>query len=50
MNNYPHGKGTMFFKNGERYYGIWKNEKPWNITIFNKHDVIIGYIKNGIKK
>ena len=49
-NNYPHGKGTMFFKNGERYYGIWKNEKPWNITIFNKNDVIIGYIKNGIKK
>ena len=49
-NEVPHGKGIYYFSNGESYDGIWKDEKPWNITIFNKNGRIIGKYVNGVKQ
>ena len=49
-NEVPHGKGIYYFSNGESYDGIWKDEKPWNITIFNKNGRVIGKYVNGVKQ
>ena len=49
-NEVPHGKGIYYFSNGKSYDGIWKDEKPWNITIFNKNGRVIGKYVNGVKQ
>ena len=42
------GQGTFTYPGGEKYEGEWKDGKPWNLTIYDKNELITGKWENGI--
>ena len=44
------GKGVYTYKNGYEYKGIWKKDKPWDISVYDNSGRITGKIKNGVKQ
>jgi len=43
----PNGQGTLTVPNGSKYIGEWKDDKMWNITLYNKDGDIFGKWVNG---
>ena len=45
-----HGQGTLTWKDGKKYEGEWKNNKPWNGILFDKKGNINMKWVNGKKQ
>ena len=43
----PNGQGKLTVPNGSKYIGEWKDDKMWNITLYNKDGDIFGKWVNG---
>ena len=41
------GQGTETYPSGRKYEGEWKNNKPWEGTLYDKNENIIGRVVNG---
>jgi len=44
------GQGTETYPSGRKYEGEWKNNKPWEGTLYDKNENIIGKWINGVKQ
>ena len=44
------GQGTETYPSGRKYEGKWKNNKPWEGTLYDKNENIIGRVVNGVKQ
>ena len=42
-----HGQGTKTFPNGEKYIGEFKENEPWNISVYDKNGNLIEKVVNG---
>jgi hypothetical protein len=42
-----HGKGTLNFYDGRKYVGEFKENEPWNITVYDKTGNLIEKVVNG---
>ena len=42
-----HGQGTLTFRDGDKYVGEYKDEKPWNGTYYDKDGNIKGKFVDG---
>tara|TARA_B100002003_G_C14005243_1_gene485157 strand:- start:55 stop:681 length:627 start_codon:yes stop_codon:yes gene_type:complete len=49
-NGIPNGQGTYTLTNGEKYIGEFKDNKPWNLSLFNKKGNINMKWVNGKKQ
>ena len=49
-NGKSHGQGTFTFLDGVKYFGNWKDGKPWNVKTYDKDGNIIGKIVKGVKR
>ena len=49
-NGVPHGQGTWTHPNGNKYVGEWKDGKPWNGTMYDKDQNVIGTYSDGAWK
>ena len=43
----PKGKGIETFPNGEKYVGEFKENEPWNISVYDKNGNLIEKVVNG---
>jgi len=41
------GQGTFTLSDGTKFVGEWKDNKPWNVTIYDKDGNILGKYVNG---
>jgi hypothetical protein len=41
------GQGTETYPSGRKYEGEWKNNKPWEGTLYDRNEKNIGRIVNG---
>jgi len=48
-NGKQNGQGTLTFPDGRNGVGEWRENKPWNITEYNKNGNITGKYVNGLK-
>ena len=46
-NGKQNGQGTLTFPDGRNGVGEWRENKPWNITEYNKNGNILGKWGNG---
>ena len=46
-NGYEHGQGTLTIPDGGKYEGEWKNNKPWEGTLYDKNGNIYLKYVNG---
>ena len=49
-NGKRNGQGTFTFPNGNKGIGEFRENKPWNITEYDKYGNIIGKFVNGVKQ
>ena len=45
-----HGQGTFTFSDGKKGVGEFRENKPWNITIYGKSGIIILKYVNGVEQ
>ena len=48
-NGKQNGQGTLTYTDGRNGVGEWRENKPWNITEYNKNGNITGKYVNGLK-
>ena len=46
----PNGQGTFTFTRGNKWVGEFRENKPWNITIYDKDGTILGKYVNGVEQ
>ena len=47
----PHGKGTLILSDGSKYVGKWKDDEPWNVTVYDiDGNILRRRIVNGVLK
>ena len=46
----PNGQGTFTFTRGNKWVGEFSENKPWNITIYDKDGTILGKYVNGVEQ
>ena len=49
-NGVPHGKGPEPYPNGKKIVGEFKDDKPWNVTVYDKDGNVEGTASNGVPK
>ncbi len=42
------GQGTFTYPDGRKGVGEFRNDRPWNITDYDKHGNILGKYVNGV--
>jgi hypothetical protein len=42
------GQGAFTYPNGRKGVGEFRNDRPWNITDYDKHGNILGKYVNGV--
>ena len=46
----PNGQGTFTFTRGNKWVGEFRENRPWNITIYDKDGTILGKYVNGVEQ
>ena len=46
----PNGQGTFTFTRGNKWVGEFRENTPWNITIYDKDGTILGKYVNGVEQ
>jgi hypothetical protein len=43
----PHGYGVMILPDGKKIDGEWKDDRPWNVTVYEKNGELFKKLVNG---
>ena len=45
-----HGQGTYTYPDGMKFFGEFKDDKPWNGTAYDEYGNVVGTASNGVLK
>jgi hypothetical protein len=45
-----HGQGTYTYPDGMKFFGEFKDDKPWNGTAYDEYGNVVGIASNGVLK